>query len=497
MIAAVRRWTLPALAISSLIAAGVVLDRTGAWPLYRAAVQRTPSLLPSTIVMPPGEVARGVSTVSLYLPFEALYGERTGILRYKARHGPSWERDGWISFFEDGKLVFSGGAGVRVHGGGSRQSENPQSFRLFFRRRYGLERLPAGVAFAGDHDHPLKRLVLHNDARPYLTQSFLFHFVNPLGYDIARALGNITPATRPVRFYLNGHFDGVYVLTEHFDAKDWFADHVGRAASMADGDLDELWRQVRALKPLRMREVGRLIDLDNMTRWYIAAIFSDNRDAYQGPGQFMDSGRTPPWIWATWDVDQSLREPEHDVLPMLLEMPGQPRRGRRENEPRPYVFTTLLREDPEYREYFKRMWVDAMNYVLTPEFLNERASFYEERARTLGITDTAYQPLIRKFFADRPGALRSMIAPVVQSAPMARVHVSSVRHAVTSDGHAVPNEWDGYFFPGQRVKLQVPMDKARAFKAWRVNGADLEGTTLDLRVERDATVEAVWADEGR
>ncbi len=87
-----------------------------------------------------------------------------------------------------------------------------------------------------------------------------------------------------MRFYLNGHFDGVYVLTEHFDAKDWFNDHEGRHASMADDDLNQLWRDVLAVKPLRMREVAKLLDLDNMTRWYIAAIFSDNRDAYQGPG---------------------------------------------------------------------------------------------------------------------------------------------------------------------------------------------------------------------
>ena len=85
-----RRWALPALTIASLIGAGVAFDLTGALPLYRAAIQRTPSLLPSTIVMPPDEVARGVSTVSLYVPFEELNGEGTGILRYRIRHGPSW-----------------------------------------------------------------------------------------------------------------------------------------------------------------------------------------------------------------------------------------------------------------------------------------------------------------------------------------------------------------------------------------------------------------------
>ena len=142
MIERLRRWALPALTISLLIAAGIALDLSGALPLYRAAIHRTPSLLPSTIVMAPEEVARGVSTVSLYVPPEELEGEGIGILRYRLRHGPSWERFGWISFFENGRLVFSGGAGVRVHGGGSRRMEGPQSFRLFFRRRYGLEQAP-------------------------------------------------------------------------------------------------------------------------------------------------------------------------------------------------------------------------------------------------------------------------------------------------------------------------------------------------------------------
>ena len=102
MIERLRRWALPALTIASLIAAGVALDLTGALPLYRAAIHRTPSLLPSTIVMAPEEVARGVSTVSLYVPPEELQGEGIGILRYRLRRGPSWERFGWISFFENG-----------------------------------------------------------------------------------------------------------------------------------------------------------------------------------------------------------------------------------------------------------------------------------------------------------------------------------------------------------------------------------------------------------
>src|SRR5262249_15033432 len=151
-----------------------------------------------------------------------------------------------------------------------------QSFRLFFRRQYGTQTLPGRVAFGPDHPHALKRLVIHNDMRP--TRDDRYHLVNPLAYDIARAMGNITPETRPVRFYLNGTFQGVYVLTEHFDVRDFFEPHDGRRAYMYDDQLDGLWRDVQALSPLRMRTIAPLVDIDNVTRWFIAMVFCGTLD---------------------------------------------------------------------------------------------------------------------------------------------------------------------------------------------------------------------------
>ena len=85
------------------------------------------------------------------------------------RHGRAWERQGWVSFFEDGKLTYTASAGVRVHGGGSRLTSPKQGFRLFFRRAYGAKELPAGIAFQGAHAHPVRRLILHNDVRDWRT----------------------------------------------------------------------------------------------------------------------------------------------------------------------------------------------------------------------------------------------------------------------------------------------------------------------------------------
>ena len=46
------------------------------------------------------------------------------------KHGTEWERPGWVSFFENGRLVYSTGVGVRVHGGSSRELPRAAGFPL-------------------------------------------------------------------------------------------------------------------------------------------------------------------------------------------------------------------------------------------------------------------------------------------------------------------------------------------------------------------------------
>ena len=41
----------------------------------------------------------------------------TGLLPNKMKHGEEWEREGSVSYFDAGKLLFATGVGVRIHGG--------------------------------------------------------------------------------------------------------------------------------------------------------------------------------------------------------------------------------------------------------------------------------------------------------------------------------------------------------------------------------------------
>lgn len=174
-----RRWGAIAAAIIALIGLGLLVDAKEAFPLLRVAVHRTPALLPSTIILPGEERRPGIPVVSLYVPNPSLWDLDTGILPNRLRHGRAWERQGFVSFFDGERLTFSGSVGVRIHGGGSRHTRNPQGFRLFFRKQYGLPSMPARSAFGEGHDYALKRVILHNDMRVW-AKDMRFHLSNPL-----------------------------------------------------------------------------------------------------------------------------------------------------------------------------------------------------------------------------------------------------------------------------------------------------------------------------
>lgn len=487
-----RRLLLAAVPLA-LIAAGVWLDARGAFPLLRFAIERTPDKAPSALALSIAERGRAVSTVSLYVRPYDLHDAATGLLPNRTRHGAAWERPGWVSFFEGGRLVHSAAAGVRIHGGSSRDAADlPQGFRLYFRRRFGARELPAGVAFSGAHAHPLRRLIVHNDERR-ADDGMRWHLVNPLAYDIAAAVGGITSPTRPVRFVLNGESQGVFVLKEHFDPEDFFEAHVGHRVRAEGAEFDAIGSEIQALRPLRMRRVERLVDLDNLTRWFIATAFCATRDAYQGPGQFRDPTRAEAqWFWVNWDMDQSFRAVDQDSFAALLSRTGA-RRARRPSDPRPRILTALLDEDPEYRAYFQRVWVEVMNHVLTPAFLDERYRHYATAAATLGIEDRAYLVPLRHFLTHRPVTVWRAAERWLRTGESVEFQIAGTRGAAEIDGRRVAPGWQGRYFPGMAVRLRVPPNLAYAFSHWVINGQVVTGVETTLTARTPLRIEPVWA----
>ena len=459
-----------------LVTVGAVLERVDPFPRLRFAIQRSPADLPSTSAIRGMEVVRGHPTVSVHLPPREL----KDLLDNKMQHGRAWERAGSVSYFEEGRLRFAAQVGIRIHGGGSRLSSERQGFRLFFRRDYGVTRAPRGVLL-DDASDPLRRVVLHNDVRRGANGTF-WHLVNPLCYDFARRIGCITPSTRPVRFFLNGEFQGVYVVTEHFDDEYFEAHRPGRRITMELDAMERLRAQIDATHPLTMEAAAELVDIENVTDWFLAVVFAATRDAYQGPGQFLDEGRPRGgWFWVTWDMDQSLRDWDLDSFQYLLERVGERPRGRRASEPRAILITRLIAGDKAYRAYLAARVDDMLNHQLTPKFIAARTEHYADIAAAYGAS-LDYLPRMREFIERRPAFVREFAEQWLDTPAGIAV---TVRHSrgtpLAIDGFNEESPYSGTYFPGRELVVRTPNGERMH---WYVNGVAAEhGPELRVRVD--------------
>ena len=478
----------------ALVPAMIALNRAATFHDWRMAVGWSPQALPSTAALPPEALASGLPTLSLVLDEQDLHDPARGILANVMEHGPDWERPASVSYFEGGALRFATGVGVRVHGGGSRITSERQGFRLYFRRKFGATQVPPGILFEDDAQ-PIRRLVVHNDVRAD-RDGTTWQFANPLAYDIAEAVGAIAPDTKAVRFYVNGEYYGVFVLTERIDER-FFEAHWGHGSVRVEQEkFDELWTKVSATRPLTMAGVSEEVDLENLTRWFIAVAFAGTRDAYQGPGQFENRTRErAEWFWINWDMDQSFRNWDLDSYQYLLERINEGRKGRNRAEPRPTLLTNLIAEDPAYREYFMRTVAQVLDEQLTQAFLDERYRHYATLAGTMGVEDREFLPRLKEFLDKRRDFFRltteawlniesqAAVRPGTTGAPPARLtwvrvpgetpfemlarEVTAAKFAAFAafSGVRMPRQPD-WFADASHPVMNVTWDEAAGFCAW-------------------------------
>ena len=480
-------------ATAAICVAAVTLESANLFPIWRFAVQWSPEALPSSQAVAQTEIASGVPVLSLTLDEADLRDPVKGLLPNKLEHGEEWEREGSVSYFDGGRLLFASGVGVRIHGGSSRQVAPRVGYRLYFRRKYGPREVPPGILFSSEAQ-PIRRLVVHDDVRRDPSGVY-WHFVNPFAYDIARAVGAVAPETKPVRFFVNGEYYGPFVLTERFDER-FFAAHFGYDdILLSQEEMNKLWEWVLHTRPLTMANVSQHVNLDNLTRWFLAVAFAATRDAYQGPGQFLDRTKsTGGWFWVNWDMDQSFRDWNLDSYQYLLERVDEQRRGRNPAEPRSLILSHLIAEDAGYRRHLKQVVQKALNHQITDAFLQERFQYYLETATKLRVPRLDYLRRLRQFIERRRAFFRLTTEQWLNSPPSQPVTLTGPQQVVLIiDGERVQSGYRGLYFPDLDVVVNIADEHRAGFTGWRMNGRSVPGVApLTFRADKPIQIEAIF-----
>lgn len=334
--------------------------------------------------------------------------------------GRRWERVGHVAFYADGVKQFESPVGVRIHGGISRTLGNVRSFRLHFRETlHGTDAPGPLVGLTTLRLH--KELVLHGDVRGREVLG-LWHYVNPLIYDIAREMKIPTAETVPSTLIINDGPPLPYVVSEHLD-KDYLESRLGKGkyaffdtkdpeaqeALAYEGPIAELTRRFGRPDTWTHEQIGQVVDLDNLSRWFILALLCGSKDMWQGPLVHEQTRPDSKWFWVAWDFDQSFGRPdpydplpvpswEYDQFAQILSPAGL----KSNADARMVLLRRLFQSSAEFRESFARLFVDIRDNTLTPDFLDRTITKYERVASISGIKETGYQAKIREYVAHRP-----------------------------------------------------------------------------------------------
>ncbi len=335
-------------------------------------------------------------------------------------------------------------------------------------------------------------------------------YVNQRAYDLIRASGGIAPRARPAAYLLNGAAaaygvnppEPVVTLVEDVDGdfleSRWghreFDLLKGKPFRVLRGSLERFETLADRVERggLTAAELASRVDLPALTALHFALVFLDSSgfgddEGFQGYMAF-DRTRSPALLRPiAWDVDQALRRPTANTFTSMLRVLGRfPARSRFLPA---RIVGGLLRDDPAYREQYLRHAEWAMNHAFRPERWPD-----PWRAAGESAVATEIQEASERFLRERPAFLRDVLASVWSLPAPAPVRVDLVGSGrVLIDGQEYRGHYEGAYFAGGHVRLEVPAGEREAFRHFVLGDDVLAGPVLEAPVRKALSIQAVFA----
>lgn len=468
--------------------------------------------MPSTSVLDQEAKNSGLPIVSLSIDPDYLLDADSGLLPNFSERGRSWERPAYISYFENKKLRLASGAGLRVHGEKSRAAPL-KSFRVHFRELYGRPDVPSEIFFDGESGM-LHSVIVHADVRNGIGahSSLFWHFMNPIAYELAREIGCITPNTKVVKFYINGVYQGPYVLTEHISADflkrrfghddfvvarmKWSQPLGGSGLLQGNPQLLEEYRSWPSSVPvpLTVSAVEEVIDLEGLTNWIISVLFVGATDPFQGAVILDETDPNARWQFINWDMDHAFMDLYNQVQPdwEIDNFTGVSAIFESKH-PRAIVFNRLRQESPEYRKMFLSRFVEVLNHILTAEEVSAIIERYKKVARQFEMNDTLFLEKIEEFTRFRPTILRDQLDQYFDAGVAHRlIIINESGSPIIVDGHPISNYYSGWYFSDTPVNIRRSLSAGSTAQALVIDGQlnqlDDSGFTYSLSHDTEITV---------
>jgi hypothetical protein len=265
-----------------------------------------------------------VPVVSLITERDNLFDKKTGIYvhgKYRNfdQHGAKWERETHIEIFDsNGVQIIDQDGGMRIHGRGSRRSEQ-KSLRLYADAEYGREFFDYPLFRQKPEIERYKVILMRTTGGtrgPLLREELCNALVKDMNIDYN--------AGETAILFINGEYWGIYNLMErqneeyigvNYDVQDPQADIIAydRDVVVEEGDIadyDNLISFIEASDPTDdgfYTEISKRIDIDAMIDYYIAEFYIANTDwPFSNVELWKLKSDTAKWRYFFFDSDASL-----------------------------------------------------------------------------------------------------------------------------------------------------------------------------------------------
>ena len=290
-------------------------------------------------------------------------------------HGPNWEREATVSFFDKNGGGFSEKCGVRIFGGLSRALDK-KSLGFYFRAAYGTGSLDYQLFEDSDLDS-YENFILRNMGQDWKLSAMRDAMLTKLASDY---MGIDVQNCRPVVVYLNGEYWGLYFIREKLN-ENYVAGHynvspkdaqVTFASGRKNADYAALVEYVKTHDmsvQANYDYIRQHIDVENYADYIAAEIILGNTD--NGNIRFF-TYKGGKWRWMMYDVDHAFRSVTNDTVAAHLNPAGT---GAMDQFP-----TTLINgllKNPDFKKMFLEEIAFQLNNVWTPEIVNQYIDKFE------------------------------------------------------------------------------------------------------------------------
>lgn len=453
-----------------------------------------------------------------------LWNRYSGIRWNYLKRGRRWEREVFVEFFEKGgNLAVRFPSNLRIHGAWSRRPWYPQkSWRLIYSVDTMIDHSKNQTIFSAQGGEE-KAIIVRTGGNNYKGR-----LRDELVGTMFRKLGGLSSPFVPSILYINGKIWGIYNIREKINEEfleKWvsFGNYdlldVGGESKVSISGTRNAWENM--IKKISARpvfsdddiaEVERLVDIQNLTDYWLLNIFVANLD---WPGanikvyRKIDAEDTR-WRWLLWDADLSLdfegKGLRHNTLGWAVRNKVRPDLNWREwvdseSMLKPSLIVSRLLTNEKYKKYFLTRFLDLLNMHFMPVRVEEElnkiialsAKGLELDWERWGLEGEEYWgevEVIKNFIRQRPAIVREHLKTEFVLGKEVTVRID---HANPDRGDIQVNTvvpmtypWLGIYFQKQRVVLRAKPKPGYKFVRW--GHPNEGGPELSIELHDDVAV---------